>query len=401
MALDARLQFALQPPDFVGTFARGNALATQVRNAPILDQLLQQRATQGQQTIQGNEQAQAFVLEKIKGDLAQGLLDRKGDERRAFLESSIGPLTGLGIPREDLASIRINDDAFLKGMVDRAASFDRFGGNQSVAGQDFRRLISGMSPEKQTQAREVRAGVAARPVSPQIQMIGGVPHKFDRNTGTMEPVEVGGKTVTPETVAADTGIISEGDEAGTLRAQLEGKPQIVAATARALSEEELRAAAPDQITAMDAQIVTIDAVIEEVELALKLVGPTTTGLIGARTAFIEGTDAFSLAAKIETIQARLGFKELQDMRNASKSGGALGQVSERELTLLTAALVSLKQGLPEPDLRRSFQKVIKHYNNWKANTLKIRAKNVKLLGKDPSSITEMTDEEIMAELNAE
>ena len=48
---------------------------------------------------------------------------------------------------------------------------------------------------------------------------------------------------------------------------------------------------------------------------------------------------------LELIQANLGFSELQDMRDASPTGGALGQVSERELGLLIKAQKPIDEGI--------------------------------------------------------
>jgi hypothetical protein len=50
-------------------------------------------------------------------------------------------------------------------------------------------------------------------------------------------------------------------------------------------------------------------------------------------------------ANLELIQANLGFGELQDMREASPTGGALGQVSEKELGLLIKAQKPIDVGI--------------------------------------------------------
>jgi hypothetical protein len=50
-------------------------------------------------------------------------------------------------------------------------------------------------------------------------------------------------------------------------------------------------------------------------------------------------------AKLKLIQANLGFDELQKMRDASPTGGALGQVSEKELGLLINAQKALEEGM--------------------------------------------------------
>lgn len=82
----------------------------------------------------------------------------------------------------------------------------------------------------------------------------------------------------------------------------------------------------------------IDEVIEK---SLSEAGMGTTGLIGAIGSLIPGTDAHDLKENMKTIEADAAFSTLQNMRDNSKSGGALGQVSERELGLLSAAKAAL------------------------------------------------------------
>jgi len=83
------------------------------------------------------------------------------------------------------------------------------------------------------------------------------------------------------------------------------------------------------------------------------------------------TDARNLAADLETIKANLGFAELQAMRDASPTGGALGQVAVQELAALQSTVASLDQ-LQDPDqLKARLGEIKKHYQNWK-NTLEGR-----------------------------
>ena len=49
------------------------------------------------------------------------------------------------------------------------------------------------------------------------------------------------------------------------------------------------------------------------------------------------------------------------MREASKSGGALGSISERELTLLQNSLVALDPNMSQDEFLRSLDKIEFHY----------------------------------------
>jgi len=66
---------------------------------------------------------------------------------------------------------------------------------------------------------------------------------------------------------------------------------------------------------------------------------------------IPGTDARRIASNLKTIQANIGFQQLQDMRDASPTGGALGQVSEREIAFLQSIAGDLEQSQGEQELR--------------------------------------------------
>jgi glutamine synthetase adenylyltransferase len=65
---------------------------------------------------------------------------------------------------------------------------------------------------------------------------------------------------------------------------------------------------------------------------------------------------------IETIEAAVAFDRLQAMRNASKTGGALGQVSNIELRLLSSSLGNLKQSNSKEEFQRNLDQVKKVYN---------------------------------------
>jgi hypothetical protein len=66
-----------------------------------------------------------------------------------------------------------------------------------------------------------------------------------------------------------------------------------------------------------------------------------------------GGDAASAEADLETLKAKVGFNALQAMREASKTGGALGSIAVQELTYLQNSIASLdpKQGTDQFKLR--------------------------------------------------
>jgi hypothetical protein len=115
----------------------------------------------------------------------------------------------------------------------------------------------------------------------------------------------------------------------------------------------------------EAAVNRADIVIEKVDQALKNTGFFTTGATGAALGKVPGTTAYDLRADVETIKANIGFNELQAMREASPTGGALGQVAVQELNALQATIANLDPNQNEAQLRRNLGKVQQHFNRWK------------------------------------
>ena len=87
----------------------------------------------------------------------------------------------------------------------------------------------------------------------------------------------------------------------------------------------------------------------------------TTGFLGNIMKAVPGTPAHDTAASINTIEAAIGFDRLQAMRDASPTGGALGQVSEMELRQLNASLGSLRQSSGREQFAANLAQVKRHY----------------------------------------
>lgn len=84
-------------------------------------------------------------------------------------------------------------------------------------------------------------------------------------------------------------------------------------------------------------------VIDSIDKAIDNAGFWTTGFIGNMGSYLPGTPQYDLAQTLGTIKANIGFDKLQEMRNNSPAGGALGQVSERENTLLQSTQGNIDQ----------------------------------------------------------
>ena len=135
-----------------------------------------------------------------------------------------------------------------------------------------------------------------------------------------------------------------------------------------LKIDELKSKQADKAEAKaikeEGAIAHANKVITDVLDAKNLVTGLTTGLIGKGQSFVPGTDAFTLKERIATIKANLGFDRLQQMRDASPTGGALGQVAVQELQALQSSVASLDVGLSKKELDKNLGKIQTHYAAW-------------------------------------
>ncbi len=109
-------------------------------------------------------------------------------------------------------------------------------------------------------------------------------------------------------------------------------------------------------------------VINDVQSAQGLVTGVTTGVVGKGSSFVPGTTAYDLQQRLVTLKANLGFDRLQQMRDASPTGGALGQVAVQELQALQATVGSLELGQSKAELQKNLNKIENHYSNWVRTT---------------------------------
>jgi hypothetical protein len=104
-------------------------------------------------------------------------------------------------------------------------------------------------------------------------------------------------------------------------------------------------------------------VTEDIGRALTIIekSPNWTTGIGSWLKSIPGSEAKTLDSLLTTIKANVGFDRLQQMRDASKTGGALGAINKTEMDLLTSALGSLDQSLDDKDLAKNLSRINEIY----------------------------------------
>ena len=146
-------------------------------------------------------------------------------------------------------------------------------------------------------------------------------------------------------------------------ANLTGKREAIVARQEAAQAkvEEKRAATEEKTRAANASaLAAVMPVMDTIEKAIPLVGYNTAGW-GSFMKYLPGTEAKDLDNYIGTIKANLGFQQLQAMRQASPTGGALGQVAVKELEALQSTIASLDPSQKKETLLANLKKVQTHY----------------------------------------
>jgi hypothetical protein len=175
------------------------------------------------------------------------------------------------------------------------------------------------------------------PYSVLVQTAGGL-MTFDTRTKELAPATVNGDRV--------IGSVSDPD----LQKKITGaKKEGAAEVAKQVQFPKAR----ESFNALNRQWTVVENSIDK---AIKEVGPFTAGA-GSWMNAVPGTPQKNLRETLATIQANIGFDKLQNMRENSPTGGALGQVSDFENKLLQAVQGSLAQDQSPAQLKQNLQTV--------------------------------------------
>jgi hypothetical protein len=116
-----------------------------------------------------------------------------------------------------------------------------------------------------------------------------------------------------------------------------------------------------------------ERVVQKIEQVESRAGLNTAGIGGVMLSQLPGSEARDVQADLQTIKANIGFDELQEMRENSPTGGALGQVAVQEIEFLQSVLANLEQdqsveqfkrnlGEAKSAIKQSNQRIIEAYN---------------------------------------
>jgi hypothetical protein len=129
-------------------------------------------------------------------------------------------------------------------------------------------------------------------------------------------------------------------------------------TEQARKEAEVAQAEQDRNTDKS---LTADIVTEDIGRARAIINGDSAfpayGLVGAMTRAIPQTPAHDVGQLLEGVKANISFDKLQNMRNASKTGAALGPVSDFENRLLQSVFGSLQQSQTKEQLDANLRRL--------------------------------------------
>ena len=198
--------------------------------------------------------------------------------------------------------------------------------------------------------------------------------------GALDPVEYlsGRATKTPEDIYkvvgnrvfnTETGQYIEPSEAAELlplsalkdAATPESLIEYIQTGDKSVLEAVVEDEGPDE-GAIRSKLLSTDNILNTVKEASGLSGEVYPVFYDV-TKFLPTTNARQLSGRVETLKSALSFDRLQQMRDESKTGGALGNVSNVELGLLGANLAALDPA--SGDFAQQLQKVEIHYTNFK------------------------------------
>lgn len=166
----------------------------------------------------------------------------------------------------------------------------------------------------------------------------------------------GGKGMQPQfgTIPAGYELVQDSETGGYRMQPIKGGPADVQA-------QQAEAAAGQRASGQRkyGQVVleNVDAIREKIKSSTLPVA----GLGGALLKNVPGTDAYDVSAMADTIRANIGFERLNEMRKESPTGGALGQVTERELSFLQNSLANLEQSQSQAQFERNLDIVEREY----------------------------------------
>ena len=129
--------------------------------------------------------------------------------------------------------------------------------------------------------------------------------------------------------------------------------------------------------------------MDTIKRAYEKLNWTNTGMVGAISGALPGGGwAQDARALVKTLQSDLAQQALQAMRDASKTGGALGNVSDKDLELLQTKIANLDPNQSEEQLKENLKVIYNELND--ALALRVQLFNQQYKGVPGAEEAQMT-----------
>lgn len=203
---------------------------------------------------------------------------------------------------------------------------------------------------------------AASMANPQGVIDAGIQRTADTNA-TRETIAAGANEVRTDIAAANNAareaIAAQERESREKIAAGQAATRAALATAKAESEKaKIAVVAKAKMDALETRTDIVERAISE---AIPQIGLFTAGTLGSPLSMIPGTPAKNVRRLLDAVKANIGFEELNNLRAQSPTGGALGQVTERELGFLQSVLGSMEQDQSPSQLKSTLETILARF----------------------------------------
>lgn len=284
----------------------------------------------GAQQVAQNERLGATVLGGQSGPTQEQLMSVisdpwVSDERKKIAQTLLGQEISRGNARYE-QELKQQDPAYRLGLEKSQLEIDRMRNPQtpdSVQALDLRAQRAGLQPGTKEYNDFMLTG-GSKGITVDARQMGNIPPGYQ------------------------------------VQYDAEGRPASMTPIPGSPAALEMEAANRQKDMRTDNKATSGNVVVQDIDRAFNTMeGATlpTTGMAGELLSNIPGTAARDVRGLMDTIKANATFDKLQQMREASPTGGALGAVSDTENRLLAAAIGNLEQSQSEGQFKDNLGRV--------------------------------------------
>jgi hypothetical protein len=312
----------------------------------------QQDTNANQQKLQHYQVAKASI--GLQAQLLQGVHDQPSyDAAKAEFQKSGGDISQLPTAY---------DPTFIQSALKRTLT------QQEQFDQNYKTATLGQGQQKIDIDKQKVDHPALTPLDTPSGFVG-----YNPKDNTTAPIQAPGVQTAASPVAADPGAIPSATAMPGTGSGFSGQPaavpgttsvpgQLMGAKGVAAQQGQIkqRQAGVAAKSSLDATSISLDNLAKTATDVMN--SPDLGKITGMEGMFpnTPGGSAADLSAKMGSIAARVGFQAMQDMRAASKTGGAVGSVSDYEEKLFQQQIASLDTKQSPEQMKQSLQTIIDH-----------------------------------------